>query len=178
MEALQTIDCGASLAEEVVVDLRSLRPPCTPHPGRTAIAVPTLSILLRLPPPRCRRGFTLLELLVVLVLLGLGAALVLPSLRLPARAPGEDAPLERARATAIRRGEAVRLSVNPTGDWTVRATADTGGAILLSGTAAASPAVSEVQSTVITALGTCLPERAQSTGTGAWDPARCAVTRH
>ena len=114
----------------------------------------------------------------VLVLLGLGAALVLPSLRLPARAPGEDAPLDRARATAIRRGESVRLSVSSTGDWTVRATADTSGATLLSGTATDTPEAGAPPSMVITALGVCLPERGTAVGTAAWDPARCAVTRH
>ena len=114
----------------------------------------------------------------VLVLLGLGAAFVLPNLRLPAQHAGDDGPLERARATAIRRGESVRLSITAGGGWTVRATADTSGTILLSGTSAATPDAGAAQSIVITALGACLPERGTAVGRGAWDPARCAAVRH
>ena len=114
----------------------------------------------------------------VLVLLGLGAAFVLPTLRLaPSRTRG-DGPLERARATAIRRGESMRLSMNADGRWTVRATADTGGTILLSGSAAVTPDAGAPPSIVITALGACLPEGGPAVGAGAWDPARCAAVRH
>ena len=134
--------------------------------------------LLRLPPPRRRRGFTLLELLVVLVLLGLAAAFVLPTLRLPATTPGAASALERARATAIRRGEAVRLSVSATGDWTVAATADTTGTILLSGTGADATGAGVAHSMVISALGSCLPEGRTASGTRAWDPTRCVEARH
>jgi prepilin-type N-terminal cleavage/methylation domain-containing protein len=134
--------------------------------------------LLRLPPPRCRRGFTLLELLVVLVLLGLGAAFVLPVLHLPGRSDRQSSALERARAIAIRRGESVRLSVAPSGEWTVRATADTGEAILLSGTAAETPSAEAAQSIVISALGACVPEGDAAVGAGAWDPTRCTAARH
>lgn len=128
----------------------------------------------RLPPPRRRRAFTLLELLVVLVLLGLAAAFVLPTLRLPVRATDAATALERARAIAVRRGEAVRLEHDAAGAWTVRATADTTGAILLAGiSGAASP-----HSMVISALGACLPEGSVAVGTRAWDPVRCAEARH
>jgi prepilin-type N-terminal cleavage/methylation domain-containing protein len=148
-----------------------------PHPARTAIAVPTLPIQLRRPPPRCRRGFTLLELLVVLVLLGLAATFVLPSLRIPAGARGESTALERARATAVRRGEAVRLRVSGDGGWTVQATADTSGSILLAGTGADASTPFGAQSIVVSALGTCLPEGVPAAGSGAWDPARCSAAR-
>ncbi len=133
--------------------------------------------MLRLPPPRCRRGFTLLELLVVLVLLGLAAAFVLPTLRLPATATGQRSALERARATAIRRGEAVRLAIAPNGEWTVVATADTTGTILLSGTGAGATGAGVAHSLVISALGSCLPEGRAAVGTHAWDPTRCVEAR-
>ena len=137
-----------------------------------------MTILLRRPPPRCRRGFTLLELLVVLVLLGLAATFVLPSLRIPSRARGESSALERARATAVRRGEAVRLRVRGDGGWTVQATADTSGAILLAGAGADASTPFGAHTMVISALGSCLPEGAAPSGTGAWDPARCSAARH
>jgi prepilin-type N-terminal cleavage/methylation domain-containing protein len=149
-----------------------------PPPGRTANAVLTLPHLLRRPPPRCRRGFTLLELLVVLVMLGLAVALVLPSLRVPDRARAQSSVLERARATAVRRGEAVRLVIARDGAWTVRATSDTTDAILLSGTGTEASGPDIAQSVVISALGTCLPEGAFAVGTAAWDPARCTTSRH
>ncbi|MDZ7631068.1 MAG: GspH/FimT family pseudopilin [Gemmatimonadaceae bacterium] len=133
----------------------------------------------RLPPPRRRRAFTLLELLVVLVLLGLTAAFVLPTLRLPAPATGQGSALSRARATAVRRGEAVRLEFGASGSWTVRATADTTGVILLAGRATSADSQAGVaQSVVISALGACLPEGTAVGGTVAWDPARCAAARH
>jgi prepilin-type N-terminal cleavage/methylation domain-containing protein len=129
----------------------------------------------RLPPPRRRRAaFTLLELLVVLVLLGLSAAFVIPTLRLPAPASDAVTPLERARATAVRRGESVRLTVEATGAWSVRATADTLDTILLSGTGTAD----RVHAVVISALGVCLPEGAAPADTRAWDPVRCAAATH
>ena len=135
-------------------------------------------LLHRLPPPRRRRGFTLLELLVVLVLLGLGAFLVMPVLRLPGPGRTDDGAIERARATAIRRGESVRLSIAADGIWSVRATADTGGTILLSGAGADASGSGQPQSIVITALGACLPERGAAAGALAWDPARCTASRY
>ena len=68
---------------------------------------------------------TLLELLVVLLLLGLAAALVAPVLRLPAERPeGGEVALARAadaaRSLALRRGEALVLAVAADGGFTVR----------------------------------------------------------
>ena len=128
-----------------------------------------------LQPPGCRRAVTLLELLVVLVLLGLSAAAVMPVLR-PPDAAGPESPLVRARTVAVRRGDAVRLEIDRDGEWTVRPAADRNGTILLSGSGAASADETQPRSIVITALGTCLPERAADSGAAPWDPARCAVT--
>lgn len=128
-----------------------------------------------LQPPGCRRAVTLLELLVVLVLLGLSAAVVMPALRLPVTA-GPDSPLVRARTVAVRRGEAVRLEIDRDGGWTVRPATDRGGALLLSGSGTTSGSMTTPVSIVITALGTCLPESAAAPGAAPWDPVRCAVT--
>ncbi len=128
-------------------------------------------------PAGSRRAFTLLEILVVLVLLGLSAAVVAPALRLPTAAAPE-APLVRARALAVRRGESVRFETLADGRWQVAAAADTAGAILLAGNAAsaADPAVAGL--VVISPLGSCLPEGPAVQRAAAWDPARCAVMPH
>ncbi len=114
----------------------------------------------------------------VLVLLGLAAAFILPSLRLPSRSVDQVSVLERARAIAVRRGEAVRLQFNAAGAWTVRSTADTLGTILLGGAESGRPGDAVSHSIIISALGACLPEGTAAVGTPAWDPARCAEARH
>lgn len=120
-----------------------------------------------------RRAFTLLELLVVLVLLGVSAGVVLPAFRLPPPASPE-APIVRARALAVRRGEAVRLSTRPDGRWQVAAAADTAGAILLTGTGVVSDAPAGPRTVVISPLGSCLPEGPSARNAEVWDPVRCA----
>jgi prepilin-type N-terminal cleavage/methylation domain-containing protein len=124
---------------------------------------------------RRRRAFTLLEILVVLVLLGVSAAMVVPSLRLPGpMAAGAPAPLERARALAIRRGETLRLTADVRGSWQVTAEGDSVGLVLLSGDAGA-PAGAPI---VLTALGVCLQSGSAPEGNAPdWDPARCAPVR-
>jgi prepilin-type N-terminal cleavage/methylation domain-containing protein len=100
----------------------------------------------RLVAPGARRGVTLFELMVVLVLLGLAAALVTPALRTPEARPEPDTPgagLRAARVQAMRRGETVRLE-QPDGTWLV------------------SPA------------GLCVPDAAPSAAGTTWDPVRCA----
>ncbi len=68
-----------------------------------------------------RKGFTLVELVVVLILMGLAIALVAPALRPPQpRAEPSVAPLLRAgRDAAVRRGEPTTLRVEATGAWRV-----------------------------------------------------------
>ena len=71
------------------------------------------------PPFRARRGVTLLELLVVLVLMGISAAIVVPALQPPVelRSDSAAAVVERARRAAIARGEPVRLRIETDGVW-------------------------------------------------------------
>src|SRR3989442_4278135 len=74
-----------------------------------------------------RRGFTLVEMLVVLVLLGLAAALVAPAF-VPTRARQTRELVELIGATrdaAVRRGEVVSLHVERSGAWQVE-----GGAVV------------------------------------------------
>src|SRR5215207_6982995 len=70
-------------------------------------------------------GFTLLEILVTLIVLGLGAALVVPVFR--ADAPPDDdlrAVLAGARETAVRRAQTLVLSVDQRGAWRIAAAHD------------------------------------------------------
>ena len=73
-----------------------------------------------------RAGLTLIEVVVVLVVLGLAAALVAPAVRSSAE-PDEDLAnvLAAARETAVRRAERIYLSVDGRGAWQIRASTDT-----------------------------------------------------
>lgn len=63
-------------------------------------------------------GFTLLELLVVLVLMGLAAALVAPALLRPERSStGLESLIPTVRQEAARRGETLYLRVAASGEW-------------------------------------------------------------
>jgi prepilin-type N-terminal cleavage/methylation domain-containing protein len=69
-----------------------------------------------------RSGFTLLEMLVVVILMGLAAALVAPALLAPRQDDSAlKGPLESAREVAARRGEVVTLRIDPTGQWRMAA---------------------------------------------------------
>ncbi len=69
-------------------------------------------------------GFTLLELVVVLILLSLAAALAAPALRRGAgsRATGLESLILGSREAAARRGETIHLSVSSSGDWKMEGT--------------------------------------------------------
>jgi prepilin-type N-terminal cleavage/methylation domain-containing protein len=69
---------------------------------------------------RPRRGFTLVEVIVVLLLLGLVAALAAPVFILPDREKAGLATVVRgARHLAERRGENLYLDMGPEGRWSV-----------------------------------------------------------
>jgi prepilin-type N-terminal cleavage/methylation domain-containing protein len=67
---------------------------------------------------RHRSGFTLIEMLVVLILMGLVAVLVVPAL-FPRHHDQSalNALLVSAREVAARRGEVVSVHIDPTGEW-------------------------------------------------------------
>lgn len=66
-----------------------------------------------------RRGLTLLELLIVLVIMSVGAGLVVFNRSVVGVAPDDDV-LTRARRTAVARAERLSLVVGPDGAWELR----------------------------------------------------------
>ncbi len=127
--------------------------------------------------PSARAGLTLLELLVVLTLLGLAAALAAPALRPPAAPPAT--PLARtvaeARATALRRAEALQLDVDSDGGWRLRAR----DSVLARGQLDARAAGDALPLRLaISPLGVCVPEPRDDAPVDAvpavWDAAGCA----
>lgn len=121
-----------------------------------------------------QRGFTLVELIVVLVILALGAAIVAPSLVSSASEASSE--LSRlvgsAREAAVRRGETVQLRINQSGAWQIIAGAPPQGEILISGRLTDAP-VDRLE-LVFSPLGTCGPA-AESGSVVDLDPLTCEV---
>jgi len=99
-------------------------------------------------------GITLLELLVVLVLLALGAALAAPLVvtRGAPATPPLDAALHAARANAVRRAETLSLTISTTGHWRLDAATDTTAPLA---TGAAPGYSGPALTVVVSPLGTC-----------------------
>src|SRR2546427_1867274 len=101
-----------------------------------------------------RSGFTLIEILVVLILMGLAAALVAPALLPPHHDQSAlSALLGSAREVAARRGEVVYLHIDPTGQWRMEA-----GANPLAGTLATGsvpPFLTASVTLIVSPLGSC-----------------------
>jgi prepilin-type N-terminal cleavage/methylation domain-containing protein len=124
--------------------------------------------------PRARRGVTLLELLVVLLLLGLAVALTLPRISLPRRTDEGD-PLARTvamgRALALRRAEALRLEVDADGRWRLLAR----DSVLQRGALPATMPPTAALRLGISPLGVCVPEPEDDiVAAPAWDAGACA----
>ena len=143
----------------------------TPHPRGTPAPFRTVA-------PPGRRGLTLLELVVVLVLLGLALALSIPALVSPAGGAVDplQAVVEGARRQAVRRAESLSLVVRPDGGWVLLAGERQAHETLLSGRLEGIPptAVLRVR---ISPLGACWPEpdgaQDGAGGRAAFDPVRC-----
>lgn len=115
-------------------------------------------------------GFTLLEIVVVLVLLGLAAALVTPAFQSgPAPDEGLRSVLAATRETAVRRAQTLVLQVDDGGSWRIVAAGDStalGTGHFTDGTKGLRIRVNP--------LGACFNEGARSTV--GLDAIACAVT--
>ncbi len=99
-------------------------------------------------------GYTLIEVIVVLVLMALAASLVAPAFVAPqARQAAITEVIGQARALAMRRAEAVELRIELSGAWRVDGTAATTTGPLTAGTI--SPAPSAALTLVFSPLGAC-----------------------
>lgn len=121
-----------------------------------------------------RSGYTLLEVIVVLVLLAVAAAVVAPSL-LYSR-PDQSSPwqtlVSQARAASVRRGVVVRLTIDRSGVW--QATTGSGSELelIMTGRLADSPGA--VADLLFSPLGTCGPAAPSGPETLAdYDPLTC-----
>jgi prepilin-type N-terminal cleavage/methylation domain-containing protein len=175
---LWTLLSGATLAYPVAGPAVGFKRLGATLPARYLTHPPSVNRTRRHERRRRRAAYTLIELLVVLVLLGLGTLLVLPMFRAPVdgSASAGDRPVERARTLALRRGEAVRLTISKDGAWQVRSVRDTSPELLLEGVASLTTTEALPAALEITALGACLPDDDSGRLKGRlWDPTRCAV---
>ncbi|HYW32631.1 MAG TPA: prepilin-type N-terminal cleavage/methylation domain-containing protein [Gemmatimonas sp.] len=132
--------------------------------------------ILSTPPIFVRRGVTLLELLVVLVLMAVASAVVLPLLDVrPNRSESGllatdlsavDALVAKARRAAIQRGAPVRLRVAADGLWAMANQLD--GELLSSGRLP--DAAHQPVDLHIDAMGSCLPAGTLNVGVNAGVP--------
>src|SRR2546425_2410959 len=123
-----------------------------------------------------RSGFTLLELLVVLILMGLVAVLVVPAL-FPRHHDQSalNALLGNAREVAARRGEVVYVHIDPTGQWRMEAGANPPQAALATGRM--EPFFAAAVTLMVSPLGSCgfdVPSAA-AVGAEALDPLTCEM---
>ena len=122
-----------------------------------------------------RRGFTLLELIVALVVMGIVAALVAPSLGTPRARGGElGQMLHAVRGAAIARAQTLSLTVRDDGAWTLTPLAPDDSMVVLRGQLDVSPSV--LFRLRLTPVGACLSSSPLPAEFGAWDAARCAPT--
>jgi len=154
---------------------RQREPLLTAHYPGHIFALPAMYFRDNLSSMR-RRGFTLVEILVVLILMGLMAGLVAPAV-IPPRA--NDDPASRLRglvrsssAAAVKRGEVVRLSLRPTGHWELVGMASAPPDVIAGGRLD----ISGVGMTLLfSPLGTCSPDFSSERAVAAlgFDPLVC-----
>jgi prepilin-type N-terminal cleavage/methylation domain-containing protein len=133
---------------------------------------------------RCNRmslarheGYTLVELIVVLILLTIAAAVVAPSFRSPGPKDSSAFPtvIGSAREAAIRRGEMVRLHIDRFGAWQASAGTDGQTEFLMAGS------LSDLQPSstdfLFSAFGTCALaiESSPSEALATLDPLTCEM---
>jgi prepilin-type N-terminal cleavage/methylation domain-containing protein len=99
-------------------------------------------------------GFTLIEMLVVLVLLGMAAALAAPALRsLDPPRPALSSLIPGARDAAARRGETVYLRIAKSGEWRMEGAASSDAGPLASGRVDPFPGLP--LTIIVSPLGSC-----------------------
>ncbi len=113
-------------------------------------------------------GFTLLEVVVTLVLLGLAAALVAPTFRTET-APRDEfvTVLAQSREMAVRRAQTLVFEIDAQGRWKLTPVGDT--TTIGSGVVQAGSVSVRMR---ITPMGVCLAE--DNSMTGGWDAIACA----
>ncbi len=125
-----------------------------------------------------RRGYTLIEMLVVIAILGLAAAIVLPALvRSRLGAPSLQTVIDHARDAAARRGELIYVRIEPTGAWHLEGAGSPLELALASGRVA--PLAREALTLLVSPAGTCAFDvRSAAAGRAfAIDPLTCTVGR-
>ena len=103
------------------------------------------------------RGYTLLEVIVVLVLLTVAASMVAPAFVAPHDpAAATVRVIGQARALAIRRAEALELRIEPSGAWRLDGVASRQAGALATGTISPAPRVA--MTLLFSPLGSCAPD--------------------
>jgi prepilin-type N-terminal cleavage/methylation domain-containing protein len=125
---------------------------------------------------RHRSGFTLIEMLVVLILMGLVAVLVVPAL-FPRHHDQSalNALLVSAREVAARRGEVVYVHIDPTGEWRMEAGANPRQGPLATGRV--EPFFTAAVTLMVSPLGSCGFDvrSAAAVGADVLDPLTCEM---
>lgn len=118
-------------------------------------------------------GYTLIEVMVVLLLLTLVALLVAPALRQRDDPERLAALVGQARITALRRGEALALRLEPSGAWRLDGLASGDTAAITQGVL--SPAPAAPLTLIFSPLGTCAPDVATAAAAEplGFDPLTC-----
>ena len=126
---------------------------------------------------RRSKGFTLLELVVVLIVLSLAAALALPALsRTPDRREGGlSVLLTTSREAAARRGETIRLSIAASGQWRMEGMASAREAPIQAGQVDTFPGLP--LSIIVSPVGSCGfdARSARSASAVHLDPLTCTI---
>lgn len=100
------------------------------------------------------RGFTLIEMIVVLVIISLAAALVAPSLLSVHKAgPALNSLIPAAREAAARREEMIYLRIATSGEWTMEGAVSPSAGALASGHIDPFPGLP--LTLIVSPLGTC-----------------------
>jgi len=120
---------------------------------------------------RLRRGVTLLELIVVVVLLGLLLGVAAPAFVIPTEKEesGRSIVLTTARRAAILRAEPVTLVVDQNGDWRLDSPATAGASPIATGRLDRSAGGLRVQ---VSPLGTCVATEGAAS-LRSWNATQC-----